>query len=61
MATDEKGWVPVPVRLVLGTEGHAGSLYSDFSDVLNTWYWIMVLAAPPLHGTLGCAYKEWHL
>jgi hypothetical protein len=61
MATDEKAWVPLPVKLVLGTEGHAGSLYSDFSDVLNTWYWIMVLAAPPLHGTLKRAVDPAHL
>lgn len=61
MATDDKGWVPTPVRLVLGTEGHAGSLYSDFSDVLNTWYWIMVLAAPPLYVTIKRVVDPAHL
>ena len=61
MATDKKGWVPAPVRLELGKEGHAGSLYSDFSDVLNTWYWILVLAAPPLYGTIKRVVEPAHL
>lgn len=52
MAIEKEGWTPEPVILVLGTEGHPGSLYSDFSDVLNTKYWLMVLAAPSLHRTM---------
>jgi hypothetical protein len=61
MAIEDKEWTPVPVKLVLGTEGHAGSLYTDFSDVLNTWYWIMVLAAPPLYKTMNRAVNPAHL
>ncbi|MFS8065543.1 MAG: hypothetical protein ACMG6S_04140 [Byssovorax sp.] len=52
MAIGDEGCTSEPVKLVLGTEGHPGSLYSDFSDVMNTKFWLMVLAAPPLYRTM---------
>lgn len=51
-AIGDGGSTSEPVEPVLGTEGYPGSLYSDFSDVVNTKYWLMVLAAPPLYRTI---------
>lgn len=51
-AAGDEGSASEPGERELGPEGHPGSLYSDYSDVANAKYWLMVLAAPPLYRTM---------
>ena len=55
MPTDERRpWSPSPVEPTRGMTGRGDVLYTDWADVLNVWYWLMVMAAPPLY----CAMKR---